>query len=262
MGAQTEFTSTQHIMWKLLLLALLGVCVADRVPSIINGEDVDYPGKYPWQISLQKFRQHICGGSIVSKDWIMTAGHCVEGSATFMSVVVGMHDMKQRYSIKKIYKHESYGKGQGSTPNDIAMIQLSTPISFNDHVQPIPIDTEDDFDGSSECVISGWGYTIEGRRFVNPSVLQEAHTTIISNSECKKYWGSSMINPGHVCLKNAKTGGCMGDSGGPLACRNGSGDWHLVGATSWGSGQCDVGMPSVYTRLSYFKAWINKTSGL
>merc|ERR1712141_342848 len=87
----------QYIMFHLLFVALFGMCVADRLPSIINGEDVDYPGKYPWQISLQKYGSHICGGSIVSKDWIMTAGHCVGGSASTMSVMVGMHDMKQKY---------------------------------------------------------------------------------------------------------------------------------------------------------------------
>merc|ERR1712227_864699 len=265
---QTEFTSTQHIMWKLLLLALLGVCVADRVPSIINGEDVDYPGKYAWQISLQMYGSHICGGSIVSEHWIMTAGHCVDAAASEMSVVVGLHDMRQRYgsphrhSIKKIHRHASYGVGHGVTPHDIAMIRLNNPITFNEHVQPIPIDTEGDFDSSSECVITGWGYTIEGRYFVNPTVLQEAHTSIITNSECKMYWGSRSIYPGQVCLLNGQTGGCMGDSGGPLACRNGNGDWHLVGVTSWGSAQCDIGMPSVYTRLSYFRQWIHKTSGL
>jgi len=98
--------------------------------------------------------------------------------------------------------------------------------------------------------------------FVNPTVLQEAHTTIITPSECKGYWGSSMINDGQVCLRNGQTGGCMGDSGGPLACRNGNGAWTLVGATSWGSGSCTVGMPSVYTRLSFFAGWIKQTSGL
>merc|ERR1712227_885075 len=225
MGAQTEFTSTQHIMWKLLLLALLGVCVADRVPSIINGEDVDYPGKYPWQISLQKYGSHICGGSIVSANWIMTAGHCVDASASSMSVVAGMHDMRQRYGtpvryqIERVYRHESYGRGSGGTPNDIAMLKLKSPISFNSHTKAIAIDKTGAFTGSSDCVISGWG---------------------------------NMIAGGHVCLRNGQTGACMGDSGGPLACRNGSGDWHLVGATSWGSGSCNVGSPSVYTRLSYY----------
>merc|ERR1712018_153709 len=177
MGRQTL---SAVIMWKLLFVALFGICAAGRTPSIINGEDVDYPGKYPWQISLQKYGSHICGGSIVADTWIMTAGHCVDRqAASAMSMVVGMHDMKQkygspkRYLIKQIYKHENYGKGSGSTPNDIAMLKLTDAIEYNEHVQPIPLDTEGSFDGDSECVITGWGYMIEGKRFVNPTVLQE-----------------------------------------------------------------------------------------
>merc|ERR1712088_950328 len=183
--------------------------------------------------------------------------------------MVGMHDMKQKYGsperhvIERIDRHASYNNGRGNTANDIAMIKLKEPITFNSHVKAITIDSEGEFDdGADECVISGWGYMIEGRYFVNPTVLQEAHTTILTNSACQNTWGRSAIAGGHVCIKNGKTGACMGDSGGPLACRNGSGDWHLVGATSWGSGSCNVGYPSVYTRLSYFKNWIQKTSGL
>merc|ERR1712029_197217 len=225
-------TLTAVIMWKLLFVALFGICAAGRTPSIINGEDVDYPGKYPWQISLQKYGSHICGGSIVSDTWIMTAGHCVDASASSMSIVAGMHDMRQRYGtpvryyIEKVYRHESYGRGSGGTPNDIAMLKLKSPISFNSHTKAIAIDKTGAFTGSSECVISGWGYMIEGRYFVNPTVLQEAHTSILTNSQCQQYWGRSMIGGGH---------------------------WHLVGATSWGSGSCNVGSPSVYTRLSYYK---------
>jgi len=231
------------------------------------GDDVDSPGKYPWQGSLQKYGSHICGGSLISTQWFLTAAHCVTASASTMTVVVGLHDMKQRFgtperhSIKQIISHESYGSGAGSYPNDIALIQLSSSVSYNEHVQPIALAESDIFTGSSECVISGWGYMIEGRYFVIPDVLQEASTTILSESDCKGSWGSSSINSGHICLRNGQTGACMGDSGGPLACKNGA-SWELVGATSWGSGSCNVNMPSVYTKVSYFRDWVKATSGV
>merc|ERR1712018_548766 len=269
MGTVTHTILNTIINMILQVVAVLAFVSATsaRSTNIINGEDVDYPGKYPWQISLQMYEQHICGGSIVSETWIMTAGHCVDGAASDMSVVAGMHDMEQRYgsparySVQKVIRHASYDNGDGNTANDIAMLKVS-PISLNKNAQIIPIDKAGDFDGNSECVITGWGYMIEGRYFVNPDILQETHTTIITPAECAQYWGSSNLNGGMICLRNGKSGGCMGDSGGPLACRNGAGPWTLVGATSWGSAQCQIQMPSVYTRLSYFKDWIKATSGL
>ena len=46
---------------------------------------------------------------------------------------------------------------------------------------------------------------------------------------------------------------CQGDSGGPLVDESGI---NLIGVTSYGS-SCATPIPGVYTRVSYFKNWIN-----
>lgn len=33
--------------------------------------------KHPWQVSVQFFGNHICGGSIIKPDVILTAAHCI-----------------------------------------------------------------------------------------------------------------------------------------------------------------------------------------
>ncbi|EEC00633.1 serine-type enodpeptidase, putative [Ixodes scapularis] len=44
--------------------------------QIVGGSDAA-PLEFPWQISLRVFGQLICGGSIINKQYILTAAHCI-----------------------------------------------------------------------------------------------------------------------------------------------------------------------------------------
>lgn len=65
-------------MYFIFLLA----CGRSQVkrPRIVGGEDAKY-GKWPWQASLQlKTYGHICGASIISNSWLVSAAHCFQDS--------------------------------------------------------------------------------------------------------------------------------------------------------------------------------------
>jgi len=239
---------------------------AARSPNIVNGEDVDRPGKYPWQGSMQSGTWHFCGCSLLSKNWVLTASHCVEGGGP-SQVVFGMHDQGRRYGSPKGYKvaqiimHEQYKQGGGFTPNDIALMRIDGEVEFNEHVQPISLASTTEYGSDSECVISGWGRMIVNGAIKNPDVLQETTTKIISLQKCKSYW-HQYVHESVVCIMTGHSTSCQGDSGGPLACRNRGGDWALVGATSWGPADCNVGLPAAYASVPYFKDWIKRHSGI
>merc|ERR1711893_72229 len=62
-----------------------------RTRMIVGGWE-SRENEFPWQISLQWFGSHICGGSVVDSRHVITAAHCVENDApSRLSVVVGDH---------------------------------------------------------------------------------------------------------------------------------------------------------------------------
>lgn len=58
------------------LLVLTAAAPGSPQGRIVGGVDATL-GQFPHQISLRQSGSHICGGSIISRDFILTAGHCV-----------------------------------------------------------------------------------------------------------------------------------------------------------------------------------------
>merc|ERR1711982_147262 len=108
---------------------------------IIGGEEAP-AHEFPWQISLRNLGSHICGGSIINKNQVITAAHCVEGALPALdSVVAGAHHRileggHQTRRVAKIEYHASWNNPPFN--NDVALITVSEPFDFSDpNVQPI-----------------------------------------------------------------------------------------------------------------------------
>ena len=262
-----SYTLSSDLNMKLLVVlsVVIGSTVASRLPYIVGGKDVSYPGKYPWQASLQLYNGHFCGASILSSRWLVSAAHCIIASISDYSVVLGMHDTSMtqgepsRYLLSRIYVHPYY-QTQNGYPNDISLIQLSSDAYLSSYASPIALPYNgENFAGNPSCVITGWGALYGGGP--SPYILQEASVDVLTESACQHYWGG-LIGPYHICQhKRGKSVSCQGDSGGPLAC-NVSGYWKLAGVTSWGIQGCNPDFPAVYTRVSYFRGWITQTAGI
>jgi len=67
----------------------------------------------------------------------------------------------------------------------------------------------------------------------------------------------------HLCAGEGRasaSGGCNGDSGGPLACEVG-GKWYLHGAVSFGMRNCPTTHYTVFARVTSYKTWILEKIG-
>lgn len=241
-----------------------------------GGQDAK-PGAWPWQIALERRNNFICGESLISATWIITAAHCVAGSGNpaDYKVVVGDHNQnanegtEETVGAKRIISYPEYNR-PGRLNNDIALVELAAPVKLSARVNPVCLPSSDsDVPTGSKCYITGWG-KIKHPGSSHP-ILQQAMMPPIDPAKCRQRIQASgvvsiTLTPQMLCAGVDKTilSGCHGDSGGPFVCLNTDGKTYtLHGAVSWGSSSCNAKqLFTVFARVTQYRAWIKQHTGL
>jgi len=222
------------------------------------------PGQFPWQVSLRFYRQHVCGGTLVDEDTIVTAAHCVamDGglAASMWTAVIGETNIAyatMQYRIRKVWQYPYWTEFRGG---DIAIMKLATKVRFTQNQLPacIPSANMRPLVGET-CYVSGWGQTNTVGDMNQPTTTSLLHVgvKIVDTNNCRRRFRN--IDDGNICAGgHTRKNACRGDSGGPLVCYR-SGRWYLQGIVSFGSMPCgQVGTPGVYTRVTSYADLINR----
>jgi len=258
----------------------------EGVANWVVGGEKGVRGAYPWLVSFQWKRrsgnQHNCGGTIISPNWIVTAAHCIFGQegkypAKFR-IVAGEYNLKseegseQSRDVIRIFMHHEYD--EDSSRNDIAVLKLSSPLEFNEFVQPACLPAASAkglYDVGKKGIISGWGSMtpssgiLDHRPKITPDIYQAAEIPIMDFDVCNSAGHlRNMMFPGMFCA-GYEAGGvdsCQGDSGGPFVSAAEDGRMTLVGVTSWGIGCAQKRKPGVYAKVQDYVPWIQKMTGI
>uniref|UniRef100_A0A8C0ZVJ8 Ovochymase-2 n=1 Tax=Castor canadensis TaxID=51338 RepID=A0A8C0ZVJ8_CASCN len=245
---------------------------------IVGGSQVE-KGSYPWQVSLKQKHKHICGGTIISQRWVITAAHCVANrkNASTLNVTAGEYDLsqtepgEQTLATETIIIHPQFSIKK-PMDYDIALLKMAGSFQFGQFVGPMCLpEPGEQFEAGFICTTTGWGRLQEGGSL--PQVLQEVDLPILTQEECvaalltlkKPFNGKTFLCTGSP---DGGRDACQGDSGGSLMCRNKKGAWTLAGVTSWGLGcgrgwrnngqKNKQGSPGIFTDLSKVLPWINE----
>ncbi|XP_065363290.1 serine protease SP24D-like [Calliphora vicina] len=229
-------------------------------PRIVGGKNAK-ENQFPYQISLRYYNQHICGGSIISKNYVVTAAHCVttvSGSTikktpvSIITIRAGSREVDSggvTVGVSQVNVHPNYRNFN----NDIAVVKLSKPLELNGSIQPIALATKSLKPGV-KVVTTGWGRLRTGGD--TPQILQFNTLISISNAECKRRIGN--VATSTLCLSHTVGNGvCNGDSGGPAVYKN-----QLVGVTNFVVGGCGSNAPDGYASVAFYSSWIRSNTDL
>lgn len=246
-----------------------GRIIGGFVTSIVN---------YPYQVSLQYHNAHICGGSIVAHNIILTAAHCIEQPWDTSAFRVRAGSSTHLYGgqlvgVRHIFKHEAYTSS--TLDSDVALVVLDKNLTYTRTVQPVQLAAYGEhLLEDNDIFVSGWGLTAETGKV--SFLLNYVAVRLINQNTCSKsYQYIATITSKMFCAGYPQGGkdSCQGDSGGPLVSyvstspltsttsvsesQTNAVKPKQFGIVSWGVGCAQEGYPGVYANVAALRPWID-----
>ncbi|KAH8401778.1 hypothetical protein KR009_007851 [Drosophila setifemur] len=252
-----------------------GISLAKQTAQrrIVGGDDAGF-GSFPWQAYI-RIGSSRCGGSLISRRHVVTAGHCV-ARATPRQVHVTLGDYvinsaveplpAYTFGVRRIDVHPYFKFTPQADRFDISVLTLERTVHFMPHIAPICLpEKNEDFLGKFGWA-AGWGALNPGSR-LRPKTLQAVDVPVIENRICERWHRQNGINvviyQEMLCAgyRNGGKDSCQGDSGGPLM-HDKNGRWYLIGVVSAGYSCASRGQPGIYHSVSKTVDWVSYVVGL
>ncbi|XP_076985658.1 putative threonine protease PRSS50 [Tamandua tetradactyla] len=237
--------------------------------------------RWPWMVSVRANGTHICAGTLITSQWVLTVAHCLNQRNVYYSVQVGspVLDKTSQYAsnitvlqviVHSQYRAQKYWSWIGRA-NDIGLLKLQLGLKYSNYVWPICLPGLDlEVKDGTICTVTGWGLPKANGMWPQFRSIQEKDVTIMNNKKCDNFYYRfskvpslvRIITSKMVCAEdNNRENFCYEMTGEPLACSVAD-TWYLVGMVSWGPGCKNGEAPPIYLQVSSYQEWIwNRING-
>jgi V8-like Glu-specific endopeptidase len=252
-------------------------CDYNGVALIVGGKPAS-AGEFPFMAAIGFYVDNKvewrCGGTLISEEYVLTAAHCTFTRDGDTPKVVRLGDLDLTrdddgsiyadYNIRNIIVHPRYRYPQKY--NDIALIQLSTVVKFTKFIRPACLYTKLQVE-QPQAIATGWGKTDYAAAEISDK-LMKVSLNIYKNERCSQTYQINKhlpqgIKSSMMCAGEVRGGmdTCQGDSGGPLLItkKGNQCKFYVIGITSFGKSCGQANTPAIYTKVSEFVPWIEKT---
>lgn len=241
---------------------------------IVNGEEV-YIYDYPFLVSMsvRSTNQVLCGGSIINRYSILTAGHCLLNRDPLDILIIAgynkeLRDMQmpdiRNWTIHPQYINNLKGDS-GVIDYDVAVVHLRMRLRYTLAITWVILSKVWDLEESDQLTAMGWGSNRPkllpkgGAERKLPFPQLKGVKLIIQNfKSCAQNYSKLGMNvtDRFFCAASKQGDTCHGDSGGPIVDDTGV----QYGIVSYAAGCYRDGYPSVFQDVTQVYTWIMVTA--
>ncbi|TMS03091.1 Hepatocyte growth factor [Larimichthys crocea] len=206
-----------------------------------------------WVVSIQREGIHLCGGSLIREDWVLTDQQCFTSCVPDLkvySVQVGLRHLNESSKHPRLRISRLICGPEGS---NLVMLKLADPAPVSEGASTIHLPVKEcHIPEDTNCTMYGWGET---KNTGHDETLNAVTMPMVNNDRCAQIKGDA--GESRICAGGKRGKGvCDKDYGGPLVCQEH--ERKVIVGVSIQRTKCASSQPALFVNVAFYTEWIYK----